>query len=190
MVFFFFFFQAEDGIRDYKVTGVQTCALPIFRTVSPAARHHRRWRGGTGEQVSGSCRLCATALGSTSRRATPASLRWRPGGFGSTSKTPLTCCSSSLSSERWPPTDGVFELPPSHKPRLSSSPRAADSPWSRLVPEILRASLERSPALSVERPFSSPGLRGTADRVCSCQPPAARRSLRARWACLRWECWT
>src|SRR5205807_6497699 len=27
--FVFFFFQAEDGIRDYKVTGVQTCALPI-----------------------------------------------------------------------------------------------------------------------------------------------------------------
>src|SRR5256885_13256138 len=26
-----FFFQAEDGIRDYKVTGVQTCALPIWR---------------------------------------------------------------------------------------------------------------------------------------------------------------
>src|SRR2546426_7252644 len=28
-VLYFFFFQAEDGIRDYKVTGVQTCALPI-----------------------------------------------------------------------------------------------------------------------------------------------------------------
>src|ERR1041384_2689151 len=28
-VFFFFFFQAEDGIRDKLVTGVQTCALPI-----------------------------------------------------------------------------------------------------------------------------------------------------------------
>src|SRR5258708_22381556 len=27
----FFFFQAEDGIRDDLVTGVQTCALPIFR---------------------------------------------------------------------------------------------------------------------------------------------------------------
>src|SRR5260370_3389996 len=26
-----FFFQAEDGIRDSSVTGVQTCALPIFR---------------------------------------------------------------------------------------------------------------------------------------------------------------
>ena len=29
VVFFFFFFQAEDGIRDVAVTGVQTCALPI-----------------------------------------------------------------------------------------------------------------------------------------------------------------
>src|SRR4030066_637732 len=27
----FFFFQAEDGIRDSSVTGVQTCALPIWR---------------------------------------------------------------------------------------------------------------------------------------------------------------
>src|SRR5216683_4275709 len=31
---FFFFFQAEDGIRDLIVTGVQTCALPIFQDVS------------------------------------------------------------------------------------------------------------------------------------------------------------
>src|SRR5439155_14450130 len=30
VLFFFFFFQAEDGIRDGHVTGVQTCALPIF----------------------------------------------------------------------------------------------------------------------------------------------------------------
>src|SRR2546425_12734498 len=29
-MFFFFFFQAEDGIRDKLVTGVQTCALPIL----------------------------------------------------------------------------------------------------------------------------------------------------------------
>src|SRR6266478_9121190 len=33
-MFFFFFFQAEDGIRDLTVTGVQTCALPI--SASPA----------------------------------------------------------------------------------------------------------------------------------------------------------
>src|SRR5256885_8155877 len=31
----FFFFQAEDGIRDYKVTGVQTCALPISSAPAP-----------------------------------------------------------------------------------------------------------------------------------------------------------
>src|SRR5690606_39435431 len=35
----FFFFQAEDGIRDFHVTGVQTCALPIFRNCSTAARY-------------------------------------------------------------------------------------------------------------------------------------------------------
>src|SRR5256885_7996597 len=29
-----FFFQAEDGIRDYKVTGVQTCALPICHALA------------------------------------------------------------------------------------------------------------------------------------------------------------
>src|SRR2546430_4550852 len=33
---FFFFFQAEDGIRDLTVTGVQTCALPILCFVFPA----------------------------------------------------------------------------------------------------------------------------------------------------------
>src|SRR5207245_6356711 len=34
-VFFFFFFQAEDGIRDATVTGVQTCALPIWLRMLP-----------------------------------------------------------------------------------------------------------------------------------------------------------
>src|SRR5882762_10757093 len=33
----FFFFQAEDGIRDSSVTGVQTCALPICRRRGPTA---------------------------------------------------------------------------------------------------------------------------------------------------------
>src|SRR3712207_6082452 len=40
----FFFFQAEDGIRDIGVTGVQTCALPIWllgpRTVAYMTRNH------------------------------------------------------------------------------------------------------------------------------------------------------
>ena len=33
MVVVGFFFQAEDGIRDYDVTGVQTCALPIYQAI-------------------------------------------------------------------------------------------------------------------------------------------------------------
>src|SRR2546427_6683188 len=47
----FFFFQAEDGIRDLTVTGVQTCALPILRrppsrrfTPSGHSRTRTRWR--------------------------------------------------------------------------------------------------------------------------------------------------
>src|SRR5258706_10785529 len=32
----FFFFQAEDGIRDWSVTGVQTCALPISPQIARA----------------------------------------------------------------------------------------------------------------------------------------------------------
>src|ERR671919_409288 len=42
----FFFFQAEDGIRDYKVTGVQTCALPIPSMTSryrPSRENPRPW---------------------------------------------------------------------------------------------------------------------------------------------------
>src|SRR5436190_23753127 len=35
----FFFFQAEDGIRDHCVTGVQTCALPICAFESAARQH-------------------------------------------------------------------------------------------------------------------------------------------------------
>src|SRR5256885_13194501 len=41
----FFFFQAEDGIRDYKVTGVQTCALPIWPDRRPA---FARWGASVG----------------------------------------------------------------------------------------------------------------------------------------------
>src|SRR2546422_5755754 len=42
--FFFFFFQAEDGIRDVAVTGVQTCALPIYAR-DGRGRRTRRVRG-------------------------------------------------------------------------------------------------------------------------------------------------
>src|SRR6266496_5491893 len=55
MVFclFFFFFQAEDGIRDLYVTGVQTCALPISRRAAelPLGRCRRARHPGIRERV-------------------------------------------------------------------------------------------------------------------------------------------
>src|SRR5690606_40345367 len=39
-----FFFQAEDGIRDFHVTGVQTCALPICRYTTRASSRNTRRR--------------------------------------------------------------------------------------------------------------------------------------------------
>src|SRR5712691_7724825 len=44
LLFFFFFFQAEDGIRYLTVTGVQTCALPISGRRSPRAAIDPAWR--------------------------------------------------------------------------------------------------------------------------------------------------
>src|SRR5207247_6058324 len=38
-----FFFQAEDGIRDPLVTGVQTCALPIWRPLDGWVRVRNAW---------------------------------------------------------------------------------------------------------------------------------------------------
>src|SRR5207253_5000033 len=40
--FFFFFFQAEDGIRDGHVTGVQTCALPIYEVADRLDSSYQR----------------------------------------------------------------------------------------------------------------------------------------------------
>src|SRR5438105_8436768 len=47
-MFFFFFFQAEDGIRDPLVTGVQTCALPIWPGSARRAGSRRRSKGSAG----------------------------------------------------------------------------------------------------------------------------------------------
>src|SRR3989442_11334366 len=41
LLWFFFFFQAEDGIRDADVTGVQTCALPILTELAYGWLDHR-----------------------------------------------------------------------------------------------------------------------------------------------------
>src|SRR3989449_7298505 len=52
---FFFFFQAEDGIRDVAVTGVQTCALPIYGGLHPRrdtrSSRDRPSHGGPGREA-------------------------------------------------------------------------------------------------------------------------------------------
>src|SRR6266850_4450174 len=74
----FFFFQAEDGIRDYKVSGVQTCALPISGGLSAAVgmggrddwrpiahRRQQKRRQGAGPKATprGACEGAAGRLG-------------------------------------------------------------------------------------------------------------------------------
>src|SRR5690606_40573361 len=53
---FCFFFQAEDGIRDFHVTGVQTCALPISQDPNPPRAPEGRRTGLPEKQFSdGAC---------------------------------------------------------------------------------------------------------------------------------------
>src|SRR5207249_8028433 len=64
---FFFFFQAEDGIRDRNVTGVQTCALPIYaamkcRSASASVFAH-------GAQIAGRAERRRTGCGRPARIA-------------------------------------------------------------------------------------------------------------------------
>src|SRR5688500_19834299 len=74
---FFFFFQAEDGIRDYKVTGVQTCALPI--SSRPRPRSWRRTRSARGGRswCRSTCGTCPGRRTPLARACTPATPRPR-----------------------------------------------------------------------------------------------------------------
>src|SRR6202012_462660 len=72
----FFFFQAEDGIRDHCVTGVQTCSLPIFDRIGgnrvrrgPFYRAVNTWGKLSKEQM-------AKALGVEERPIGPPSMGW------------------------------------------------------------------------------------------------------------------
>src|SRR5690606_40290806 len=75
----FFFFQAEDGIRDFHVTGVQTCALPISRRAPCPCR---RPGGGSTGPFAGSPRRSAARRGP----APPAPARGRGPPAGSRSE--------------------------------------------------------------------------------------------------------
>src|SRR5690349_16448626 len=72
----FFFFQAEDGIRDLYVTGVQTCALPIF-----AIQRKRFMRIPTDPR----CKMCAAPFAGIGGAA------FRLAGFGRFAGNPSMC---------------------------------------------------------------------------------------------------
>src|SRR5256886_7420338 len=56
-IFLFFFFQAEDGIRDLTVTGVQTCALPICHEIP-----HLCFKDAPDYRPDGNCRACMVEI--------------------------------------------------------------------------------------------------------------------------------
>src|SRR5690348_18502166 len=67
----FFFFQAEDGIRDGRVTGVQTCALPISAPGPRGGRRPPRPRGpapGRAERAAGAARWRRPPAGRSEER--------------------------------------------------------------------------------------------------------------------------
>src|SRR5256885_10179060 len=65
----FFFFQAEDGIRDYKVTGVQTCALTISELLRDPLRIVRQRDAGPGAHLEDRAGQIAQQLRAPSREA-------------------------------------------------------------------------------------------------------------------------
>src|SRR5690606_979846 len=85
----FLFFQAEDGIRDFHVTGVQTCALPIFGAevvqIGLGDPNHGTWKEGprfSQALEDSGLELSGTMIGYAGEDyTTPATIQ-RTGGFG------------------------------------------------------------------------------------------------------------
>src|SRR3989475_4892754 len=96
-LFDFFFFQAEDGIRDLTVTGVQTCALPIFCCTSPASETISSISASM--KASRRSRVCRLGSGSVARKARSLRTVLRTSGrpMNSLSNTELACTGSRTS---------------------------------------------------------------------------------------------
>src|SRR2546427_3518428 len=149
---FFFFFQAEDGIRDLTVTGVQTCALPIAVRVgaAPSAR-------GLGKLAASACsRVSAPASGMCSTRGS-AGLSRR---VLSTLSPPATPGSGRRAPSRGAPNSGRRFSTRSSK--ASSAPRNAMYSRSAALRSFsipLAQTRRRYPAASLELD------QATADRI-------------------------
>src|SRR2546422_6189405 len=84
---FFFFFQAEDGIRDVAVTGVQTCALPIFSRILTVS-----WYMRTSNRASLGVQSLNPLMSSPAQNVFPAPVRTRMRQSGSTFKIGRASC--------------------------------------------------------------------------------------------------
>src|SRR2546427_8316653 len=86
LVYFFFFFQAEDGIRDLTVTGVQTCALPISSvTEAPAPAANAATAPETGRKPAPAAKAEKPDQATPARNAKPsqpADSRYKEWSFG------------------------------------------------------------------------------------------------------------
>src|SRR2546429_2667248 len=71
--FVFFFFQAEDGIRDVAVTGVQTCALPICCRSSATTSSRPRPRDSCSRARLTRCKAVSATVSGRPRRTSPRS---------------------------------------------------------------------------------------------------------------------
>src|SRR5438874_1834930 len=123
-VYFFFFFQAEDGIRDLYVTGVQTCALPICS--SKPSRGCRPGRGPPASvrlsimDVCGS--LCPPARSTASAKPRPALTSprqaWTSRSKSCPTDKPSRCgtCAATCMRRPSPP------VPPSSEPDMPADP--------------------------------------------------------------------
>src|SRR6266496_2185781 len=105
-----FFFQAEDGIRDLYVTGVQTCALPISGGQGPGAAPGSGGGNGTGQGGSGTGAIGSgggtTLSGGTDPAPTPSQGGGSSGGGSSSSSSPSQPTSSSSSATQ-PASSGL-----------------------------------------------------------------------------------
>src|SRR3989441_4345549 len=181
----FFFFQAEDGIRDKLVTGVQTCALPIysFRSASAHGKNGRRYQslgalpaalayrkpGGAGSNRPG-CRAFLAGRAWARPRARGARRVWRPVALRDAAEIRKTLFRGQLrpALPPWPVTSFV-------RPAICLPPAAA----GRAPPERQRGS-QRAPSLSAR--LAGPVCRvgapctGTDSETW----PPVRRPIRAR----------
>src|SRR5712664_4625316 len=135
--YFFFFFQAEDGIRDLIVTGVQTCALPICcRSWWPASgeRHRTRRLGIVSSSITEGTRreLREACL----EESAPIPPQARPRRFLNGSSRPPALCEGQWNESygaQWRPTPIGADVPECHVLSERSAPRWPHQPRSAPV---------------------------------------------------------